>query len=119
MINAQQCMLYLSKKIHLEKMTAEELKTEFKAQLETMSSMGFPDEATNIENLKKANGNVDSSNNKELGRALSEDTHGQENPGNKMEERSPQNAVIKNIKSDILNGFAQRRNDEGGFKVII
>ena len=34
-------------------------------------------------------------------------------------EDAPQNPVIKNIKSDILNGFPQRRNDEGGFKVCI
>ena len=37
---------------------------------------------------------------------------------NKLEnDDAPQNAVLKNIKSDILNGFTQRRNDEGGFKV--
>ena len=64
-----------------------------------------------------ANGNIDSNTNKELNRTFSEDHHSQE-AGSKLED-APQNAVIKNIKSDILNGFPQRKNDEGGFKVKV
>ena len=73
--------------------------------------------AYSLSSGSQANGNIDNSNNKELNRTLSEDNHGDE-VGSKMED-APQNPVIKNIKSDILNGFPQRRNDEGGFKVCI
>ena len=64
------------------------------------------------------NENFDITNNKELGRTLSEDNHGHENARNKLED-APQNSVIKNLKSDILNGFPHRQNAEGGFKVFI
>ena len=63
----------------------------------------------------QANGNHDTNDGKDLSRTFS-DTHNGGDSGNKMED-GPQNAVIKNIKSDILNGFPQRKNDEGGFKV--
>ena len=66
----------------------------------------------------QTNGNHDVSDSKDLSRTFSEDTHSRGESGNKMED-APQNAVIKNIKSDILNGFPQRKNDEGGFKVTI
>ena len=64
----------------------------------------------------QVNGNHDTNDSKDLSRTFSEDTHSRGEAGNKMED-APQNAVIKNIKSDILNGFPQRKNDEGGFKV--
>ena len=63
----------------------------------------------------QTNGNVEPHTNKDTNRTLSEQDSGYET-GSKPDE-VPQNAVIKNIKSDILNGFTQRRHDEGGFKV--
>ena len=73
--------------------------------------------AYSLSSEPQTNGSVEPHHNKEINRSLSEQDHGNE-IGNKIED-APQNAVIKNIKSDILNGFTQRRLDEGGFKVSL